>query len=484
MRFVHSFQRAVHSVALSVLLASPASAATLPPGFSETLVAGGLQSATAMAIAPDGRIFVCEQGGTLRVIKNGALLPVPFTSVTVNATGERGLLGVTFDPNFATNGYVYVYYTATSPTVHNRVSRFTAAGDVAVAGSETILMDLESLGATNHNGGAIHFGRDGKLYIAVGENAVPSNAQTLSNRLGKILRINADGTIPDDNPFYATATGVNRSIWALGLRNPYTFAVEPLFGGMFINDVGQNTFEEINQGVAGANYGWPATEGPTNNPAFRSPIYSYGHASGCAISGGAFHDMSRAQFPISYWGSYFFADLCGGWIRVRHSNGTVMTFASGISQPVDLAMGSEGSLYYLARGSGAVYRISYSPGAHSVDIRANGGDGPQMLGDGQALQIALGFTSTAGVVDPAEVYVAVATPFGLFWLDPATGNFASQVVPIYSGPIGTTAPSTLFTIPDVSALPPGPYWWFTLVDRDSDGIPSGDLSDFVFVVIQ
>jgi hypothetical protein len=149
-----------------------------------------------------------------------------------------------------------------------------------------------------------------------------------------------------------------------------------------------------------------------------------------------------------------------------------------------LKVGSDGSLYYLARGSGAVYRITYAAGAHTVDIRLNGGDAPQLLGAGQALQIAIGFTSTAGVVDPAEVYVAVSTPFGLFWLDPATGNFGSQVTPVYSGPIGTIAPSTLLTIPDASLLPPGPYWWFTIVDRDSDGIPDGDLSDFVFVVVQ
>lgn len=484
MPFFPLFRRGFLSLALSLVLAGPVFGAVLLPGFSEALVAGGLQSPTAMAIAPDGRIFVCEQAGTLRVIQNGALLPVPFTSITVSSIGERGLLGVAFDPAFATNGYVYVYYTATSPTVHNRVSRFTATGNVALAGSETILMDLEPLGATNHNGGAIHFGKDGKLYVAVGENAVPAAAQTLSNRLGKILRINADGTIPADNPFYTTATGDNRSIWALGLRNPYTFAFEPLYGGMFINDVGQNTFEEINQGVAGSNYGWPSTEGPTNNPEFRSPIYSYGHASGCAISGGAFHDMSRAQFPIQYWGSYFFADLCGGWIRARHSNGTVMTFATGISQPVDVKMSSDGSLYYLARGSGAVYRITYAPGVHTIDIRVNGGDAPQVLGPGQALQISTGFTSTAGVVDPAEIYVAVATSFGLFWLDPATGNFVSQAAPAYSGPLGTIAMSPLFTLPDASVLPPGPYWWFTIVDRDSDGFPSGDLSDFVFVVIQ
>ena len=485
MPFFRVFRRAFLCIALSVMASGPAFGATLPAGFSETLVAGGLLAPTTMAIAPDGRIFVCEQGGALRVIKDGTLLPTPFTSVTVSSVGERGLLGIAFDPAFAANGYVYIYYTATTPTIHNRVSRFTAAGDVAVPGSELPLLNLETLSATNHNGGAIHFGKDGKLYVAVGENAVGGNSQLLTNRLGKILRINADGTIPGDNPFYQTALGDNRSIWALGLRNPYTFAFEPLYGGMFINDVGQNTFEEINLGVAGANYGWPATEGPTNNPAYRAPIYSYGHSGACAISGGAFNDMSRAHFPIAYWGAYFFADLCGGWIRARHSNGTVMTFATGISQPVDLAMGGDGSLYYLARGSGAVYRITYLPSPHTIDIRANGSDAPQVIGAGQGLQMSIGFTSTAGVVDPAEVYVAVATSFGLLWLDPETGNFVSQVAPVYSGPIGTIPPSTLFTLPNASSvLPPGPYWWFTIVDRDSDGIPDGDLSDFVFVVIQ
>src|SRR5262245_33259792 len=170
------------------LLSTPAraGAATLPAGFTETLVANGLSSPTAMDFAPDGRLFVCLQGGQLRVIKNGALLATPFLTLTVNSSGERGFLGVTFDPNFTTNNFIYVYYTATTPTIHNRISRFTANGDVAVAGSEVVLMDLENLSATNHNGGAIHFGPDSKLYIAVGENAVPSNAQTMSNRLGKV----------------------------------------------------------------------------------------------------------------------------------------------------------------------------------------------------------------------------------------------------------------------------------------------------------
>ena len=139
-------------------------------------------------------------------MKNGALLPTPFLTIpsTPSAqSGERGLLGVAFDPAFASNRFVYVYYTATTPAIHNRISRFTANGDVAVAGSETVILELDNLSsATNHNGGALAFGPDGKLYAAVGENANGANAQTLANLLGKMLRINTDGTIPTDNPFY------------------------------------------------------------------------------------------------------------------------------------------------------------------------------------------------------------------------------------------------------------------------------------------
>src|SRR5258705_13099950 len=168
-------------------------AASLPTGFTETSITG-LTAPTAMAFAPDGRLFVCQQGGQLRVIKNGSLLSAPFISLTVDSAGERGLLGVALDPSFPSNNFVYVYYTATTPTIHNRVSRFTANGDVAVGGSEQVILDLNTLSsATNHNGGGIHFGPDGKLYIGAGENASGAKAQTLSNLLGKILRVNADG---------------------------------------------------------------------------------------------------------------------------------------------------------------------------------------------------------------------------------------------------------------------------------------------------
>ena len=299
--------------------------ANLPPGFTETQISG-LSSPTAFALHPDGRIFACEQGGALRVIRNGALLPTPFVTVSTTENGERGLLGITFDPNYATNHFVYVYYTVIAAPIHNRVSRFTANAaneDVAVPGSELPILDLDNLSsATNHNGGAIHFGPDGKLYVAVGENANSSNAQSIANRLGKMLRINSDGTIPPDNPtsfpnIVGTPTGLNRAIWAVGLRNPYTFSFQSGTGRLFINDVGQNTWEEINNGVAGSNYGWPICEGMCGTTGMTNPVYQYSSATAneCAITGGDFYNPTTPTFPAQYIGLYFFADFCGNWIK-------------------------------------------------------------------------------------------------------------------------------------------------------------------------
>jgi len=200
-------------------LSFSASAATLPSGFVETTVASGIVSPTAMAIAPNGRIFVCSQTGALRVIKNGVLLTDPFINLTVDSNGERGLLGVAFDPHFNSNHFIYLYYTVPTTPKHNRVSRFTATGDVVVPGSEIVLLDLDPLSnATNHNGGALHFGPDGKLYIAVGDNFRGANSQDLSKLFGKILRVNSNGTIPPDNPFAQSSTA-RHEIWAYGLRN-------------------------------------------------------------------------------------------------------------------------------------------------------------------------------------------------------------------------------------------------------------------------
>ncbi|MDX6693496.1 MAG: hypothetical protein QOF02_1099 [Blastocatellia bacterium] len=364
----------VMTLLLLVSNCSSLKAATLPSGFRETLVTGGLTNPTAMAFAPDGRLFVCQQDGQLRVVKNNALLPTPFVSLTVNSSGERGLLGLAFDPNFATNQFIYLYYTATTPAIHNRVSRFTANGDVALAGSEVVLLDLNNLSsATNHNGGAMHFGADGKLYIAVGENANSANSQTLTNLLGKMLRINVTpgDIIPTDNPFFGTATGNNRAIWALGLRNPFTFAFQRTTNRMFINDVGQNTWEEIDDGIAGSNYGWANCEGFCNPPnaSFRDPLFQYANdASTCAITGGTFYNPPRVQFPSNYLGKYFYSDFCGGYIRMFDPATSSSTgFATGINAPVDLQVGTDGSLYYLARGSGQVFRVQFPSAPFDFD---------------------------------------------------------------------------------------------------------------------
>lgn len=356
----------------TLALVQTANAATVPAGFTDALVAGGLDNPSAMALAPDGRIFVCQQGGALRVIKNGVLLPTPFLTVTVDSSGERGLLGVAFDPNFVSNQLVYIYYTATTPTLHNRISRFTASGDVAIAGSETIVMDLNNLStATNHNGGAIHFGPDGMLYAAVGDNANGANAQSLATRHGKMLRMTSTGGIPADNPFFNQALGDNRAIWALGLRNPFTFTFQGGSSRMFINDVGQNIWEEINDGIVGSNYGWPTCEGFCNPPnaSFRDPIFAYANdASTCAITGGAFYNPQIPQFPAQFIGNYFFADFCGGWIRRLNpaAGNTVSDFATGISLPVDLQVSPDGFLYYLARGAGSVNRIGFTQTGDTV----------------------------------------------------------------------------------------------------------------------
>lgn len=344
----------------------------VPAGFVETQIATGLVSPSAMAFAPDGRLFIAEQGGVVKVVKDGQLLPQPFVTVNEDSNGERGLLGIAFDPDFATNQFVYLYYTAATPASHNVVSRFVANGDVAT-GTETILFDLPDIGsAIWHMGGAINFGPDGKLYVAIGDYQVPEYSQRMDVPMGKILRINKDGTIPADNPFYNTTTGINRSIWALGLRNPFTTAFQPGTGRLFINDVGQGSFEEVNDGAAGRNYGWPATEGNFNQtsfPNFTQPFYTYGRSDGCAVMGGAFYNGVAAQFPAQYQGKYFFADFCNGWVRtIDPATKAIATFATGLSFPTGVTLAPDGSLWHMDRGqqtggqptTGKLFQVRYT----------------------------------------------------------------------------------------------------------------------------
>ncbi len=348
---------------------------TLPQGFKADVVATGFSGATALDVAPDGRIFVCEQTGTLRIIKNGQLLTKPFVKLPVDVTWERGLIGVTVAPDFPKTPHVFVCYVAAKPYPHHVVSRFTARGDVAEPGSEKTLLegdDQTKLGGTvpaGHQGGAIHFGNDGKLYIAIGDQTAGKPAQEMNSLLGRLLRINCDGSIPSDNPFFTRATGKYRATWALGLRNPFTFAVQRETGRLFINDVGGNA-EEINEGKPGANFGWPSVEhGPTNDPHFRGPIHHYPTA---CISGGDFAPMDL-HWSKEYRGQYFFADFNHGWIKFLDpaKPTAAKSFATGLRRPVDMRFAPDGSLYVLLRdawvidhlfkgGTGALFRIQHT----------------------------------------------------------------------------------------------------------------------------
>jgi len=362
--------------ALGACIAPPARAA-LPPGFVETVLGDSLDSPVSMSIAPDGRVFVCEQGGSVRVIRDGRLLAKPFLRVPVFVGLEEGMLGVAFDPHFAWNRHVFVIYTEAEPLRREVIVRYTAAGDTAIAASAQTIFTLDPHLQHQHVGGALRFGRDGMLYVGTGDNDHDEWAQSLRSSFGKILRLRPDGTIPGDNPFAKIAFGPHRAIWALGFRNAFTFDVDPKTGRMFVNDVGGSRYEEVDEAVAGGNFGWPLYEGPSHDPAFIGPVFAYGHARACAITGGAFYRPAHPMFPREWQGRYFFADYCSNeisWLDpaapgIAHLFGTTR-----IPGPVDLHVGPDGALYYLVRGNsnplggehtsnGLVVRISWAGAA-------------------------------------------------------------------------------------------------------------------------
>ena len=336
-----------------------------PSGFSQVKVAT-IYYPTAMAFAPDGRIFATEKAGIVKIIKNGNVLSTPFLQVTVDQLNERGLSGIAIDPDFNNNHYVYVYYTAINP-IHNRLSRFTANGDVALPGSEHIIFDFDPSINSIHNGGGMTFGLDGKLYLAVGNDNVNSYSQDLNNYKGKILRVNSDGSVPTGNPFSGSEPA--KRIWAYGLRNPWTLSIQPGSGKLFVNDVGEATWEEINDATNGGNnFGWPLAEGTSSNVAYKNPIFSYIHGytginDGCAITGGDFFNPSFSNYPPEYMGKYFFIDYCNNWINyLDFSNGAIKkNFATNLPGSGNyLKLGNDGNLYYFGIGQNSLYKIIYS----------------------------------------------------------------------------------------------------------------------------
>jgi len=371
--------RAALALAL-LLMAGLAHSASVPVGFNDRQIATGLTSPTSMAVMPDGRVLVVQQDGIVRIIKADAMLATPFyTAANVDSSNEHGCLGVVPDPAFASNHFVYLYCTTQVGTVsRNRVLRVTEAADTVLAGSERVIFELPDVPTTTkwHMGGAMRFGIDGKLYVAVGnheDNPQPvatSNSQNLASAFGKVLRINADGTIPSDNPFFANASAY-KAVWALGFRNPFVLDIQPGTGLTYIGDVGQGSWEEVDRGQAGGNYGWPAVEGVGSNASYINPVYAYPHSEGCSITGTAFYNPSTAQFGVTYVGQFFFADFCNGSLKYFNPNtpATVTTFASGIGNPTNIGVAPSGALYYLARnqatgtpapGAGTVGKISFT----------------------------------------------------------------------------------------------------------------------------
>ena len=352
-------------------------AAQLPSGFIEKRIATGLDP-TRLTIAPDGRIFIAEKNGTIRIIRDEILLDDPFLTIDVDNFNERGLSGLAFHPDFEQNNYLYIYYTVAGNNI-NRVSRLTANGDLVVPGSEKILIETEQLAGTIHNAGDMVFGEDGKLYIAIGDGAVGHLPQERNSLLGKILRINDDGSIPQDNPFYQENEGRYKAVWATGLRNPFTLAYQRGTRRIFITDVGSNKFEEVNDIVKGGNYGWNIGEGSlsgSNLPQnYRDPIHFYDHDVGCSVIGAAFYNPLKKTFPEEYHGNFFFADYCKGWIkRMDPETGEIeQVFATGINRPISIVVADNGDMYYIERNgigggsmvdntstnNGTVWRISY-----------------------------------------------------------------------------------------------------------------------------
>ncbi len=385
---------------VSLGTSAPAAAATVPAGFTDSAVPGGsFSSPTTVQWLPGDRLVVLEQSGAMRVSQAGG----PWrTAIDLNVCSgsERGLLGVAGDPGMLANGWVYVYYTRPAGgTCVNRVSRFTMSGTEIVPGSEVVLLDNIASTGGNHNGGDLEVGSDGYLYVAIGDAGTDPRgnsgsggrndaAQDRSLLNGKIVRITRDGAPAPGNPFTGSGTApcatagtsapaatVCQEIYALGLRNPYRIAFDRNGGTarFFINDVGQNTREEVNEGIAGANYGWPTYEGVClqgSNPpctamaaGFTPPVTDYSHARGSYVTGGAF--VPDGLWPAAYDGGYLFGDGGSGRIWLRSANGTVdydAPFATDAGGLTDLTFGFDAAtgraaLYYV-RASGTLRVIT------------------------------------------------------------------------------------------------------------------------------
>ena len=351
------------------------------PALAARLVVSGLRNPLDLQVAPGDRerFYVVEQGGRIRVIRNGQLQSTPFLDVSgrITSGGERGLLGLAFHPQFATNRRFFVNYT--NPRGDTHVAEFRAgSADAADAGSERVVL-TQSQPFANHNGGGLAFDNTGRLLIALGDGGSAGdplgNGQALDTFLGKVLRIGVDSeapyAVPADNPFRGTA-GVAPEIWAYGLRNPFRIAVDRPTGDLYIGDVGQNRIEEIDVGLAsrrgGENYGWSTLEGSQcfgpssgcNRAGLTPPAYEYTHSEGCSVTGGVVYRGCRMP---DLAGTYFFGDYCTGLVRsFRLANGGATDVRDwtasfrGVNSPASFGLDADGEVYVVDY-DGEVYRL-------------------------------------------------------------------------------------------------------------------------------
>jgi len=346
------------------------------------VVSSGLSSPVFVGHAGDGsnRLFIVEQGGVIRVLQPGTSTPTQFLDIhtKVVAGGEQGLLGLAFHPQYTTNRRFFVYYTRAGDGTLVIAEYKVSAGNPNVADQgETILLTIPHPTNTNHNGGMLAFGRDGYLYIGVGDggsgNDPPNNAQNIDVLLGKILRIDVDkpdpaaGTLysaPSDNPFVGAKPG-RGEIFAYGMRNPWRFSFDRLTGVQWVADVGQGTREEVDMPIVnGGNYGWRVFEGSActnNDPALCSnpqtyifPIFDYTHSGGrCSITGGYVYRGSQGALPS---GTYVYGDYCSG--EILQWNGSTQTLL--LDTPMNISSFGEdeqGEIYVVNLG-GSVSRIA------------------------------------------------------------------------------------------------------------------------------
>ncbi len=352
---------------------------------------GSLSNIVDIQNCGDDRMFVVQKTGLIRIVQNGAILATPFinlSSIVSQGFSERGLLGLAFHPDYANNGYFYVNYTATNDAHATHVSRYSVSAsdpNVADPTSEVVLMDIAQP-YSNHNGGCVQFGPDGYLYIGMGDggsaNDPQGNGQNLTSWLGKMLRIDVDNPapplnygIPANNP-YATSGTNKKEIWTYGLRNPWRFSFDRMNGDMWIGDVGQGTWEEIDYepagSIGGLNYGWRCYEGLVTTsgvsqvgcPAFNTttaPVAVYNHAGGsCSVTGGYIY---RGALHADLWGKYLFVDYCSNVLRstVRNANGTFTTTVEAtLANGAFVTFGEDqyGEMYLGHNTNGIVYKIN------------------------------------------------------------------------------------------------------------------------------